>query len=147
MLVLADRRFLSWALAREFLATGARILWRASAAFALKPVEVLADGTYLAELTPPRKSDGPPLTVRVIKYTVRTAPHDGSTEESSEVFCLVTDLLDAGEYPALDLANRPWRMGELQLQLPIPLRLSEYPNRGFSGKGGRGGDAGRSYGW
>ena len=104
MLVLADRKFLSWALAREFLATGARILWRASAAFALKPVKVLADGTYLAKLTPPRTSDGPPLTVRVIEYTVRTAPHDGGTEESSEVFCLVTDLLDAGEYPALDLA-------------------------------------------
>jgi hypothetical protein len=104
MLVLADRKFLSWALAREFLATGARILWRASAAFALKPVEVLADGTYLAELTPPRKSDGPPLAVRVIEYTVRTAPQDGGAEESSEVFCLVTDLLDPGEYPALDLA-------------------------------------------
>ena len=104
MLVLADRKFLFWALAREFLATGARILWRASAAFALKPVEVLADGTYLAELTPPRKSDGPPLTVRVIEYTVRTAPQDGGTEESSEVFCLVTDLLGPGEYPALDLA-------------------------------------------
>ena len=74
MLVLADRKFLSWALAREFLATGAHILWRASAAFTLKPVKVLADGTYLAELTPPRKSDGPPLTVRVIEYTVHTAP-------------------------------------------------------------------------
>ena len=73
MLVLADRKFLSWALAREFLATGAHILWRASAAFTLKPVKVLADGTYLAELKPPRKSDGPPLTVRVIEYTVHTA--------------------------------------------------------------------------
>ena len=30
MLVLADRKFLSWSLAREFLATGAHILWRAS---------------------------------------------------------------------------------------------------------------------
>ena len=58
MLVLADRKFLSWALAREFLATGARILWRASASFALKPVKVLPDGTYLAELAPPRKMDG-----------------------------------------------------------------------------------------
>ena len=104
MLVLADRKFLSWALAREFLATGAHILWRASASFALKPVKVLADGTYLAELTPPRKSDGPPLTVRVIEYTVHTAPEDGGDEETSELFCLVTDLLDPEEYPALDLA-------------------------------------------
>jgi hypothetical protein len=107
MLVLADRKFLSWALAREFLATGAHILWRASAAFTLKPVKVLADGTYLAELKPPRTSDGPPLPVRVIEYTVHTTPEDGgdqASEETSEVFCLVTDLLDPQEYPALDLA-------------------------------------------
>ncbi|MGH3123708.1 MAG: transposase domain-containing protein, partial [Streptosporangiaceae bacterium] len=58
MLVLADRKFLSWALAREFLATGAHILWRASASFTLKPVTVLADGTYLAELKPPARRTG-----------------------------------------------------------------------------------------
>ena len=103
MLVLADRKFLSWSAARAFLAAGAHILWRASASFALKPVQVLPDGTYLAELKPPRKSDGPPVTVRVIEYTVHTTAEDG-TGESSEVFCLVTDLLDVEEYPALDLA-------------------------------------------
>ena len=86
MLVLADRKFLSWSLARAFLATGAHILWRASASFTLKPVKVLPDGTYLAELKPPRKSDGPVLTVRVIEYTVHTAADNGA-EESSEVFC------------------------------------------------------------
>ena len=34
-----------------------------------------------------------------------------------------------GHPPSLDrpAANRPWRTGELQLQLPIPLRLSKYP--------------------
>jgi hypothetical protein len=103
MLVLADRKFLSWSLARAFLATGAQILWRASSSFALRPVEALPDGTYLAELRPPRKSDGPAITVRVIEYTVHTAAGDGA-EESSEVFCLVTSLLDIEEYPALDLA-------------------------------------------
>jgi hypothetical protein len=103
MLLLADRKFLSWSLARAFLATGAHILWRASASFTLKPVTALPDGTYLAELKPPRKSDGPVLTVRVIEYTVHTAAEDGAGE-TSEVFALVTDLLDAEEYPALDLA-------------------------------------------
>jgi Insertion element 4 transposase N-terminal/Transposase DDE domain len=103
MVVLADRKFLSWAAARAFLATGAHILWRASASFTLKPVQALADGTYLAELKPPRTSDGAPVTVRVIEYTVHTAAAAGA-EESSEVFCLVTDLLDPEEYPALDLA-------------------------------------------
>jgi Insertion element 4 transposase N-terminal/Transposase DDE domain len=103
MVVLADRKFLSWSLARAFLATGAHILWRASASFALKPVKALADGTYLAELKPPRKKDGPVITVRVIEYTVHTTAEDG-TGAASEVFCLVTDLLDVEEYPALDLA-------------------------------------------
>ena len=103
MLVLADRKFLSWSLARDFLGTGAHILWRASASFTLKPVKALADGTYLAELKPSRKSDGPVITIRVIEYTVHTAP-DGGTGETSEVFALVTDLLDVEEYPALDLA-------------------------------------------
>jgi Transposase DDE domain len=103
MLVLADRNFLSWSLARAVLATGAHVLWRASASFALRPVKVLADGTYLAELRPPRKKDGPVLTVRIIEYTVHTAAEDG-TGESSEVFALVTSLLDTEEYPALDLA-------------------------------------------
>ena len=34
-----------------------------------------------------------------------------------------------GHPPTLDrpAANRPWRTGDLQLQLPIPLRLSKYP--------------------
>src|SRR6266704_1936507 len=106
MLVLADRNFLSHTLARDVLATGAHILWRASASFALKPVSVLADGTYLAELRPARKSDGPPVTVRGIEYTVHTAAtgKDGGHESSSEVFALVTDLLEVGQYSSRDLA-------------------------------------------
>ena len=111
MVVLADRTFLSWAAARAFLATGAHLLWRAPASFALRPVQVLADGTYLAELKPPRKKDGPAVTVRVIEYTVHTTAGDGG-EQTSEVFCLVTDLLDVEEYPALDLAcGYPVRWG------------------------------------
>jgi Insertion element 4 transposase N-terminal/Transposase DDE domain len=105
MLVLADRNFLSHALARDVLATGAHILWRASASFTLTPTRVLADGMYLAELHPARKADGPPITVRVIEYTVHTSPADSVGEEqTSEVFALVTDLLDPEAYPALDLA-------------------------------------------
>jgi hypothetical protein len=107
MLVLADRNFLSHALARDVLATGAHLLWRASASFRLAPTDVLADGSYLARLHPARKVDGPPITVRVIEYTVHTTPAgagDGDGAESSELFCLVTDLLDVQAYPALDLA-------------------------------------------
>ena len=106
MLVLCDRNFLSHTLARDVLATGAHILWRASASFTLTPIRVLSDGTYLAVLHPRRKSDGPPITVRVIEYTVHSSLACGSdgAEDSSEVFALVTDLLDVEAYPALDLA-------------------------------------------
>ena len=52
MLVLADRNFLCHTLARDVLATGAHILWRASASFRLTPIRVLADGSYLAQLHP-----------------------------------------------------------------------------------------------
>src|SRR5512135_3906416 len=79
MLVLADRNFLSHTLARDTLATGAHILWRASASFTLAPIQVLADGSYLAVLHPRRKADGPPITVRVIEYTVHTSPADGGS--------------------------------------------------------------------
>ena len=103
MLVLADRNFLSHTLARDVLATGAHLLWRASASFALRPIKVLPDGTYLARLNPARKADGPAITVRVIEYTVHTTTPDG-TETFSEVFALVTDLIDIEAYPALDLA-------------------------------------------
>jgi hypothetical protein len=104
MLVLADRTFLSHALARDVLATGAHLLWRASASFALTPTRTLADGTYLARLRPARKTDGPPITVRVIEYTVHTTADGQTGEATSELFCLVTDLLDIEEHAALDLA-------------------------------------------
>jgi hypothetical protein len=112
MLVLADRNFLSHTLARDVLATGAHLLWRASASFRLTPTTVLADGSYLATLTPARKADGPPITVRVIEYTVHTTPAGSDSEDSSEVFALVTDLLDPESFPAIDLACAyPMRWG------------------------------------
>jgi hypothetical protein len=111
MLVLADRNFLSHALARDVLATGAHILWRASASFRLTPIRVLAEGTYLAQLHPRRTADGPPITVRVVEYTVHSSAPNGA-EDTSEVFALVTDLLDIEAHPALDLACAyPMRWG------------------------------------
>jgi hypothetical protein len=79
MLVLADRNFASWKLWRAAAATGAQLCWRMSASFALPRLQVLPDGSYLSELQPPRKKDGPPIRVRVIEYSVLTVDAGGHT--------------------------------------------------------------------
>ena len=63
--------------------------------------EILADGSYLAEIS----GDGVTVTVRVIEYWVTV-----EGQEVPELFCLVTDLMDITEYPALELAGLyKWR--------------------------------------
>jgi Insertion element 4 transposase N-terminal/Transposase DDE domain len=103
MLVLADRNFASWKLWRAAVATGADLCWRMSASFTLPRLQVLPDGTYISELRPPRKKDGPPIRVRVIEYSVLTVDEDG--QQTSELFALATTLLDVVAYPAIDLAR------------------------------------------
>ena len=104
MLVLCDRNFASWKLWRAFTATGADLTWRMSASFKLPVIEVLADGTYISELRPPRKKDGPAIRVRVIEYTVSTVDADAHTE-TSECFTLATTLRDPDAYPATEIAE------------------------------------------
>lgn len=60
-----------------------------------KTSEILADGSYLAELS----GDGVTVTVRVIEYWVTVEGQD-----VPEMFCLVTDLMEIDEYPAAELA-------------------------------------------
>lgn len=103
MLVLADRNFASWRLWRAAAATGAALCWRMSASFTLPVLQVLPDGTYISQLNPPRKKDGPPIQVRVIEYSMVTTDADG--EQTSELFALATTLLDEQAYPAIDLAG------------------------------------------
>jgi hypothetical protein len=102
-LALADRNFLSIDLWRKAVATGAHLLWRASASFTLPVVEVLPDGSYLSKLTPSttaaRKGGTEPVTVRVIEYTL-----DDGRAPADEHYRLVTTLLDPHQAPAEDLA-------------------------------------------
>src|SRR5258708_12386747 len=98
MLVLADRSFAGYELRRDAGATGADLLWRIGASFTLPPGEVLADGTYLSVLKPPRelrKAGAPDITVRVIEYHL--ADEAG---EVTETFTLITTLLHPAPPPA-----------------------------------------------
>ncbi len=97
MLLMADRGFPSYDLYIKTLATGADVLWRVLASFALPVLTRLSDGTYLSQLRGTRTSDR--VTVRVIEYSIRG--EDGI----SEVFALITNLCDPQQAPALELAG------------------------------------------
>lgn len=116
-LVLADRGFPSHDLYVATLATGADVLWRVSASFALPVLACLPDGIYLSELRGARKKDR--VAVRVIEYSI--LDDDGI----SEVFALITNLLDPEAAPALELAynySQRWRIELLFRLVKVDLR-------------------------
>lgn len=100
MLVLADRGFCGYPLWSRAAATGADLLWRAKSSMKPRPLQTLADGTWLAELRPGGNAGrtAAPLTVRVIDYTL----DDG--RPNNETYRLLTTLLDPDQAPATDLA-------------------------------------------
>lgn len=95
MLVLADRNIYSFHRWIKAVDTGADLLWRVSANLTLRPVELLADGSYLAEVIPPRKAGRVSFRLRVIEYTLPGV---------DEVYRLVTTILDPVRGPAKELA-------------------------------------------
>lgn len=99
MLALADRGVYSFRRWTRAAATGADLLWRVSSNLILRPVEMLADGSYIAEITPPVKSGMEPVRVRVIEYKLPDVA-DGK----DELYRLVTTILDPERAPAKELA-------------------------------------------
>lgn len=119
MLLLADRGFPSYDLYTAAARTGAELLRRVSASFTLPVKERLPDGIYLSELRGTRRPER--VTVRVIEYSV--ADDDGI----SEVFCLITTLLEPEAYPALELARNyaeRWSVEVLFKLGKVDLRIS-----------------------
>jgi hypothetical protein len=98
MLVLADRGFPSWELFGAAAGTGAQLAWRVSGAFALPLLQRLPDGTYRSELRGPRGAA--PVPVRVVEFAVKDADTG-----ISELFALVTTLMDTEAYPAAEIAR------------------------------------------
>jgi len=103
MLVLADRNFPGYDLWGQAAATGADLLWRVESSFPLPVGTVLADGSYLSALAPPKKAaraGAAPIVVRVVEYHLLAA--DGTP---TEVFALLSTLLDVESAPAAELAE------------------------------------------
>ena len=87
--------------------------------------QILPDGSYRAELS----GDGVTITVRVIEYWVTV-----EGQEVPEMFCLVTDLMDWEDYPALELAALyKWRWDGSE----TALREAKAPLRGAGPARGR----------
>jgi hypothetical protein len=111
MLCLADRGFNGYEYWRQAQATGAQLLWRCANNRQLPVKAVLADGSFLSEMHPPKRSNSAPsdvpsqestglapITVRVIEYAMPRLPN------GEPRYRLLTTLLDAQAAPALELA-------------------------------------------
>jgi len=100
MLVLADRGYCGFPLWKRAVATGADLLWRATANMKPRYLETLSDGSWLAELrasgSAGRHSE--PLTIRVIDYQI----DDGRPND--ETYRLFTTILDPQEASGVELA-------------------------------------------
>ena len=102
MLLLLDRAFFSSERWRQWEATGVKLLVRVAKSLILRPVRVLADGSYLAKVyrnDSDRRKDRDGVTVRVIRYTRDDPQRVGHGEEH----VLITNLLDEVAHPAAEL--------------------------------------------
>jgi hypothetical protein len=99
MLVLADRGVYSFPRWIRAVDTGADLLWRVTSNLILAPVEHLVDGSYIAEVIPPKNSPVVSFRLRVIEYRLPDVK-DGK----DELYRLVTTIVDPARAPAKDLA-------------------------------------------
>jgi hypothetical protein len=99
MLVLADRGVYSFQRWKKAAETGADLLWRVPSNLILRPVEHLADGSYIAEVIPPKKSGEVSFRLRVIEYKLPDV-----LDGKDELCRLVTTILDPAQASAKDLA-------------------------------------------
>jgi hypothetical protein len=101
MLLLWDRGFFSYDLWKGVTARGTQLLARVRSHLVLRPLQGLADGSYLAKLYArgwERTKDRGGLVVRVIRYTLDDPQRVGHKQEHT----LLTTLLD----PVTDPAER-----------------------------------------
>jgi hypothetical protein len=135
--VVGDRNFLSYEDLAEIPATGAHAVLRVKAGVELPVLARLSDGSWISRIADPAASRRlrrrkqkvsagqiPGIQVRVIEYTVETEPDQHGQHEVSDLFCLVTTLLDEHAYPLQDfpdLYHDRWQIetaiGEVETRL------------------------------
>lgn len=101
-LLVEDRGFFSYADWQDLDRRGHKLLVRVKSNLILQPLQALSDGSYLAKIYPSsyhRAKDRDGLVVRVIAYTLDDPQRVGHQEEHR----LITNLLDATQYPALEI--------------------------------------------
>ena len=103
MLCMADRLFPGYEIWQQFAATGAHLLWRAKISLKLEKIKILPDGSHLAKWLPEeeRKKGSEAVIVRVIEYRLNDL---GGSGDPSEVYRLITTILDPALATALELA-------------------------------------------
>jgi hypothetical protein len=99
MLLIWDRGFFSFKFIRSVCERGAHFLARVKSNTVLRPIQRLADGSYLAKVYPSesdRRRDMRGLNVRVIEYTHDDPRRPGAGERHR----LITDLTNPEDLPA-----------------------------------------------
>lgn len=114
MLLLWDRGFLGYPLWQRVVTQGCQLLARVKSNLQLPIHQPLADGSYLSQLYPcvgERSKDRNGQVVRVIRYTLNDPQRVGHSQEH----VLLTTLLDATLYPALELVLLYHERWEIEL--------------------------------
>ena len=102
MLLLCDRNFFSYALWQNLVQRDVQALLRVKCHLVLRSSQDLPDGSYLAQIYPhanDRAAGRHGIVVRVLRYTLDDPQRVGH----GEVHTLLTTLLDAQQYPAIEL--------------------------------------------
>lgn len=101
-LLIEDRAFFNYHDWQRLDTRGVKLFIRVKSNLILEPIQQLSDGSYLAKIYPnayDREKDRHGIVVRVIAYQLDDPQRVGHGEEHR----FVTNLLDAKEFPALEL--------------------------------------------
>lgn len=127
MLVLWDRGFHSYPLWKALRATGAHLLARAQIPPIFKPIKILPDGSFLANIYPNskcRNKNRHAILIRVIEYTITDPTRVGCRQKHR----LITSLLDPVLYPAKELICLYHERWEIEIGLD-EIKVHQNDNR------------------